>query len=313
MQVCLFIEPHRGASFDTQLAFASHADARGFFGLFRSDHYQSFGKGIPPGPTDAWVVLAGLAQTTERIRLGTLVTSATFRLPGPLAITVAQVDHMSGGRVEFGIGAGWYDREHTSYGIPFPSLAERLDRLAEQLEIITGLWGTPTGQRFTYAGRYYRLTDSPALPKPLQRPRPPVIIGGRELRRTPELAAQYADEYNAVFLSPQEARHRFNAVGEACDRLGRVGAPVRLSGGVPVACGRTDAEARRRAEHLYEAESALPLGKAALVGPPELLVERIGELQAAGAGRVYLRIGDLSDLAHLDLSADEVFPKVGVA
>src|SRR5690606_31816857 len=214
---------------------------------------------------------------------------------------------------ELGIGAGWYEREHTSYGIPFPPLAERLSRLAEQLAIITGLWSTPAGQTFTFDGRYYRLTDSPALPKPVQQPRPPVIVGGRGLRRTPELAARYADEYNAVFLTPREARHRFDAVTEACDRLGRVGAPVRFSAGVPVACGRTDAEARRRAEHLYETGSALPPSEAAVVGPPELLVERFGELQAAGAGRVYLRLGDLGDLDHLDLIADEVLPKVAVA
>lgn len=312
MQVCLFIEPHRGASYESQLIFTRHAEERGFFGVFRADHYQSFGGGNPPGPTDAWVTLGALARETVRIRLGCLVTSATFRLPGPLALAVAQVDHMSRGRVEFGIGAGWYEREHVSYGIPFPPLAERLARMAEQLEIITGLWRTPYGQGFTYNGRYYRLSEGPALPKPVQEPGPPVIIGGRGLRRTPELAARYADEYNATFLSPEEARRRFDAVRQQSERLGRVGAPVRLSGGVPVACGRTEAESRRRAQHLYEVDGVQPPGEAALVGPPELLVERIGQLRAAGAGRVYLRICDLNDLDHLDLIADEVLPKVAV-
>ncbi|MFS8497069.1 MAG: LLM class F420-dependent oxidoreductase [Micromonosporaceae bacterium] len=310
MQVCLFIEPHRGASYGDQLAFARHAEECGFFALFRADHYQSFGRGNPPGPTDAWVTLGALAQETARLRLGTLMTSATFRQPGPLAITVAQVDHMSGGRVEFGIGAGWYEREHTSYGIAFPSTAERFERLTEQLEIITGLWATPVDQTFTYKGRYYTLADSPALPKPVQRPGPPVIIGGRGLRRTPELAARYANEYNATFMGPEEARRRFEAVKQECERQGRRGTPLRLSGGVPVACGRTEAEARRRAQQLYEVDGVQPPGEAAVVGPPELLVERIGQLRAAGAERVYLRICDLHDLDHLDLIAAEVLPKI---
>lgn len=310
MQVCVFIEPHRGASYATQLAFARQVEACGFAGLFRADHYQPFGDSTGlPGPTDAWVTLAGLAVQTSRIRLGTLVTSATFRLPGPLAIKVAQVDQMSGGRVEFGIGAGWYDREHAAYGIPFPPLAQRLDRLAEQLEVVTGLWRTPVGETFSYHGRFYELQDAPALPKPVQRPGPPVIVGGRGPRRTPQLAARYADEFNATFLHPSEAAVRFGYVAEACRRIGRADPPL-FSGGVPVACGRTDAQARRRAERLHEQGSALPPGESVIVGPPDQLVERIGEFRQAGAGRVYLRIGDLVDLDHLELIAADVLPKV---
>ena len=306
----MFIEPHRGASYATQLAFARQVEAGGFAGLFRADHYQPFGKSSGlPGPTDAWVTLAGLAVQTSRIRLGTLVTSATFRLPGPLAIMVAQVDQMSGGRVELGIGAGWYGLEHVSYGIPFPPLAERIDRLAEQLDVVTGLWRTPVGEAFSYHGRFYQLRDAPALPKPVQRPHPPLIVGGRGLRRTPQVAARYANEFNATFLHPTEAAVRYRRVAEVCQRIGRA-EPPRLSGGIPIACGRTDAEARRRAEHLYEPGSALPPGEASVVGPPEQLVERIGEFREAGADRVYLRVGDLTDLDQLELVASEVLPKV---
>lgn len=310
MQVCVFIEPHRGADYPTQRVFAQQVEQCGFAGLFRADHYQPFGDsdGLP-GPTDAWVTLAALAVETSRIRLGTLVSSATFRLPGPLAIIAAQVDQMSGGRVELGIGAGWYELEHHSYGIPFPPLSQRLDRLAEQLEVITGLWHTPVGQTFSYQGRYYQLREAPALPKPVQRPGPPLIIGGRGPRRTPELAARFGTEFNATFLSPIEAGRRFDYVRQACLRLGRATPPL-LSGGVAVACGRTEAQARQRARHLAEPGRAVPPGEAPVIGGPEELVDRIGELAQQGAGRVYLRVGDLEDLDHLELIGSEVLPKV---
>src|SRR3954471_1274879 len=179
-----------GATYDDLLAVARRTEECGFDAFFRSDHYLTMAGDGLPGPTDAWVTLAGLARETSRVRLGTLVTSATFRLPGPLAIAVAQVDAMSGGRVELGLGSGWYDAEHTVYGIPFPPLGERFDRLEEQLAIVTGLWGTPVGGRFSYDGRYYTLRNSPALPKPMQQPGPPVIVGGLGRPRTPRLAAR---------------------------------------------------------------------------------------------------------------------------
>jgi F420-dependent oxidoreductase-like protein len=312
MQVCVFTEPHRGATYDDQLRFAQLVEQAGFAGLFRADHYQ--GMGSRPGgrgPTDAWTTLAGLARETTRLRLGTLVSSLTFRLPGPLAVTVAQVDQMSGGRVELGLGAGWYEREHRSYGIPFPPLAERLDRLAEQLDILTGLWRTPVGERFSYHGRHYELLDSPALPKPVQRPGPPVIVGGRGPRRTPELAARYADEFNAVFVTVPEAAAQFRRVTEAAARVGRA-APPRFSLGLVVACGRTAAEARRRAEALYEPGSVLP-PEDSVVGTPAQVADRIGQIAGLGAGRVYLRLADLSDLDHVSLLAERVLPQVAAA
>jgi F420-dependent oxidoreductase-like protein len=310
MRVCLFIEPHRGATYDDQLRLARHAEDAGFEGFLRADHYQSMGAdpGLP-GPTDSWITLAGLARETSKIRLGTLMNSVTFRQPGPLAVMVAQVDAMSGGRIELGMGAGWFEREHTSYGIPFPPVAERFDRLAEQLAVITGLWSTPDGARFSYDGKHYHLLDAPALPKPVQKPGPPIIVGGRGPRRTPEIAARFADEFNMPFKTVAETASGFSRVMAACERYERP--PHRqltLSAGVVVALGRTDAEARRRAAPLH-VPSALP-PEDPLVGSPDRLVQRIGELAEAGATRVHLRVIDMSDLDHVDLIAAEVLPQV---
>ncbi|MEU4379646.1 LLM class F420-dependent oxidoreductase [Micromonospora echinofusca] len=312
MRVTVFTEPHRGASYDDQLRFARLAEDGGFEGFLRADHYQAMGdEPALPGPTDAWLTLAALARETSRIRLGTLVTSATFRPPGPLAVMVAQVDQMSGGRVELGIGAGWYEREHTSYGIPFPAVGERFDRLAEQLEIVTGLWRTPPGETYSFTGDHYRLVDAPALPKPVQVPGPPIIVGGRGPKRTPELAARYADEFNMPFKTVAETAAAYERVREACDRTGRAEsgrAPLTLSAGIVVAIGRTDAEAQRRAAPLH-VKSALP-PEDPVVGSPAQLVDRIGEFAAIGATRVHLRLIDLADLDHLELIAAEVLPRL---
>ncbi|WP_281156338.1 LLM class F420-dependent oxidoreductase [Streptomyces sp. HYC2] len=312
VRICVFTEPHRGADYDDQLHFVRLAEDGGFEGFFRADHYQAMGAdpGLP-GPTDAWLTLGALARETSRIRLGTLVTSATFRLPGPLAVMVAQVDRMSGGRVELGIGAGWYEREHTSYGIPFPAVEERFDRLEEQLAVITGLWRTPASESFSYRGDHYRLVDAPALPKPVQVQGPPIIVGGRGPKRTPELAARYADEFNMPFKSVAETARAYQRVAEACDRTGRADTgrpPLVLSAGVVVAIGRTDAEAQRRAAPLH-VKSALP-PEDPVVGSPAQLVERIGEFAAIGAGRIHLRLTDLTDLDHLELVASEVLPQL---
>ncbi|GHJ14837.1 MULTISPECIES: LLM class F420-dependent oxidoreductase [unclassified Micromonospora] len=312
MRVTVFTEPHRGADYDDQLRFARLVEETGFEGFFRADHYRSMGnEPAPPGPTDAWLTLAALARETSRIRLGTLVTSATFRLPGPLAVMVAQVDRMSGGRVELGIGAGWYEREHTAYGIPFPPVNERFDRLAEQLEIVTGLWRTPSDETYSFTGEHYRLVDAPALPKPVQQPGPPVIVGGKGPKRTPELAARYADEFNMPFKSVAETAAAYERVREACDRTGRDAsgrAPLTLSAGIVVAIGRTDAEAQRRAAPLHVA-SALP-PEDPVVGSPAQLVDRLGEFAAVGTTRVHLRLIDFDDLDHVELIAAEVLPQL---
>jgi F420-dependent oxidoreductase-like protein len=261
-----------------------------------------------PGPTDAWTTLAGLARDTGRVRLGTLMTAATFRLPGPLAITVAQVDAMSGGRVELGIGTGWFDDEHTAYGIPFPSLSERFDRLEEQLAIITGLWDTPPDQTFTFAGRYYTVTESPALPKPVQSPRPPVLLGGMGKRRTPALAAKFADEFNLPFASIDDSAAQIGRIREACAEVGRDPATLRVSNALVLCCGRDDAEVKRRAAAIGRDPGELR--ENGLAGTPAEVVDKIGRYAAIGSQRIYLQVLDLDDLDHLDLVASEVSPQV---
>src|SRR6202011_468512 len=248
MNLRIFTEPQAGADYQAQRAVALAAEELGFDAFFRSDHYLKMGGGSGlPGPTDAWATLAGLAIETSRIRLGTMMSSATFRLPGPLAITVAQIDQMSGGRIEFGLGAGWYEAAHTAYGIPFPSPGERCDRLEEQLAIITGLWGTEEGETFSFAGSHYQLTDSPALPKPAQRPRPPVLLGGAGARRTPRLAARFADEFNVPFHTVPDSAAAFARVREACEAAGRYPSSMFYSVAQTVCCGKDEAEFRRRA------------------------------------------------------------------
>jgi F420-dependent oxidoreductase-like protein len=308
MQLRIFTEPQQGAAYGTLLTVARATEQLGFDAFFRSDHYLSMGGTGLPGPTDAWVTLAGLARETSRIRLGTLLSPATFRLPGPLAITVAQVDQMSGGRVELGLGAGWFEAEHTAYGIGFPPVRERFDRLEEQLAIITGLWGTAGGETFSFRGTYYTLTDSPALPKPAQRPRPPVLVGGGGPRRTPRLAARFADEYNVPFATVEDTQAAYGRVRQACREAGRDPGSLVYSAAQTVCCGRDGAELARRAQAIgYQVDD---LRKGGLAGSPEEIVDKLGRFAAAGAGRVYLQVLDLHDLDHLELLAAGVLPQV---
>jgi F420-dependent oxidoreductase-like protein len=309
MKLRIFTEPQQGASYATLRSVALAAEELGFDAFFRSDHYLKMGdvSGLP-GPTDAWTTLAGLAVETSRIRLGTLVTAATFRRPGPLAITVAQVDQMSGGRVEFGIGTGWFDAEHTAYGIPFPPLRERFERLTEQLEIITGLWGTAEGSTFSFAGAHYQLADSPALPKPAQRPRPPVLLGGAGPRRTPQLAARFADEFNVPFHSVTDSAEMFGRVRDACESAGRYSSSMTFSVAQIVCCGKDEASFRRRAEAIGRPPDELR--EHGLAGTPGEVAAKIAEFGESGADRVYLQVLDLDDLDHLELIAAEVAPQV---
>jgi len=309
MRLRIFTEPQQGASYDTLRRVATSTEALGFDGFFRSDHLMKMGPGDGlPGPTDSWATLAALATETSRIRLGTLVTAATFRLPGPLAITVAQVDEMSGGRVDFGIGTGWFEAEHQAYGVPFPPLKERFDRLEEQLAIITGLWETPQGETFSFDGTYYQVTDSPGLPKPAQRPRPPVILGGSGRRRTPALAARYADEYNANFVSVADAGAQFGRVRDACTAAGRDPESMVYTVAHTVCCGKDDAEVNRRAAAI--GRDAAALRDDGIAGTPSQVVDKIGQYGEAGASTVYLQVLDLADLDHLELLAAEVSPQV---
>lgn len=306
MRLRVFVEPQQGASYSQLLQVARHTETLGFDGFFRSDHYLAMGGDGLPGPTDAWVTLAGIARETHRLRLGTLVTSATFRLPGPLAIAVAEVDEMSAGRIELGIGAGWFDDEHLAYGIPFPPTSERFERLEEQLEIVTGLWSTPVGERFSYSGRHYRLEESPALPKPVQHPHPPLIIGGEGRSRTPQLAARFGDEFNAPFLVVDEAARQYDRVRKACEAAGRDPASLLLSAAVVVCCGRDEPEAERRAAAI--GRDLGELREHGVAGTPDEVVTRCRAYGAAGASTLYLQVLDLLDLDHLSLIANEVLP-----
>ena len=307
MQLRIFTEPQQGASYDTQLAVARAAEDLGFDAFFRSDHYLKMGEvsGLP-GPTDAWITLAGLARETSRIRLGTLVSPATFRLPGPLAIQVAQVDQMSGGRAELGLGTGWFGEEHTAYGIPFPD--KRFDLLEEQLAIVTGLWDTPEGETYSFQGKAYRLEDSPALPKPAQRPHPPIIVGGGGPKRTPRLAAQYADEFNVGFRTFEETVEGFERVRAAAAELGRDPGSIVLSIASTTVVGRDDAEVARRAE--ASGVSLDWLRTNGYAGSPAQVVDTLGRFAQAGVTRVYLQIQDMSDLDHLELIAAQVAPQL---
>ena len=307
MELRVFTEPQQGATFDDLARVAQEAERLGFGAFFRSDHYLGMGTEGLPGPSDAWVTLAGLARETETIRLGTMMTSATFRLPGPLAIAVANVDQMSGGRVELGIGAGWFEAEHTSYGIPFPGTAERFDRFEEQLAIITGLWATPAGERFGFEGVHYRLADSPALPKPVQSA-PPVLVGGLGKRRTPELAARYADEFNLPFVDEATTAAQFARVREACTAQGRDPGTMIWSNALVLCVGADEAEVGHRAAAIGREPAELRAN--GLAGTPAEVVDKIGRYAELGAQRIYLQVLDLADLDHLRLVAAEVMPHV---
>jgi F420-dependent oxidoreductase-like protein len=306
----IFTEPQQGATYDDLLAVARTAEELGFDAFFRSDHYLRMGDGdAGPGPTDAWITLGGLARETSQVRLGTLVTASTFRLPALLAIAVAQVDAMSGGRVELGIGAGWFDDEHRAHGIPFPSTRERFDRLEEQLAIITGMWTTPVGERFTHHGRHYQVTDSPALPKPVQQPHPPIVIGGYGTKRTPALAARYAQEFNLPFPPLDVYAAQIARVKKACADSGRDPDSLRTTVALVVCCGRDEAEFRRRADAIGREPDELRANGAA--GLPQEVVDRLCAFADAGAETAYLQVLDLSDLDHLGLLASDVMPAVG--
>jgi F420-dependent oxidoreductase-like protein len=282
MDLRVMLEPQQGATYDQQLAIAQAAEAEGFDGFFRSDHLTRFDQEDPgPGPTESWITLAGIARETSRIRLGTLVTSMTFRLPAMLAITVAQVDAMSGGRVELGLGTGWFDPEHHAHGVPFPPLGQRFDMLEEQLQIILGMWTTPLGERFNFEGKHYQLVDSPALPKPVQKPHPPIIIGGAGSKRTPRLAARYADEFNVPFHSVPDFTKAVDRVKKACADAGRDPASIVYTAAVNV-----DVRANK----------------------PEKVVKDLQEYKEAGAQRIYMQLLDVADVDQIHVLGNEVKP-----
>lgn len=298
MDYRIFTEPQQGASYDTLLSVAKATEAHGFDGFFRSDHYLKMGdaSGLP-GPTHAWLTLAGLARETENIRLGTLVSPITFYDPGSFAIMVAQVDAMSGGRVELGIGGGWYEAEHTAYGLPFPSLGERMSRFEEGLEQMVGLWTTPEGETFDHAGTFHQFVDSPALPKPHQRPYPPVVIGGRGKKRTPAMVAKYASDFNLPFVPFDDAPKVLDNVRQACVDIDRDPDTLVMSAALVACAGATEADVERRAAAI--GREPAELRDSGIAGSPEEIADKLGRYAEIGISRVYFQILDLDDLDHI--------------
>lgn len=290
------IEGQEGVTWQQWLALAHACEEHGIEALFRSDHYLSFHRGAGNGSLDAWATVTALAAATTTLRLGTLVSPATFRHPSELAKVAATADHVSGGRIELGLGAGWNEQEHRGYGFPFPEMSERLERFAEQLEIVHRQW---TEKRFDFAGRHYTLTDCTALPKPLQQPRPPIIVGGNAKQGTVRPAARFADEYNTVFCSPEEFATRRERIHAICEEEGRDPETLTLSLMLPI--GVTDA-GRRQLEDV-------PFRDVALVGTPAEITTQLREYEQAGCQRIMLQ-----HLLHEDLETiaaiGEIVPAV---
>jgi F420-dependent oxidoreductase-like protein len=309
MDLRIFTEPQQGASYDDLLAAARAAADHGFSGFFRSDHLLKMGdiSGLP-GPSETFVTLAGLAREVPGIRLGTLVTSATFRYPSMLAIAAAGVDQMSGGRLELGLGAGWFEDEHRAYGIPFGSgVGERFDRLEEQLEIVTGLWANPEGSSYSFSGKHFQLHGAPGLPKPAQRgregqPRVPLIIGGHGPKRTPRLAARYADEFNVGFSDLDVTTTQFERVRAACDEADRDPGELVYSAAQVLCVGRDEAEVARRAAAI--GRDVAELRENGMAGTVAEVTAKMRQWEAAGVQRMYLQVLDLSDLEHIALAAE---------
>ena len=306
MEYCIFTEPQQGATYDELLRCAQATERLGFTGFFRSDHYLAMGGDGLPGPSDAWTSLAGLARETERVRLGTLVSSVTFRHPGVLAIQVAQVDEMSGGRVELGLGTGWYAAEHSAYGIPFPE--KRFGLLEEQLEVITRSWATPIGERYSFDGAHYSLVDSPAMPKPIQA-KVPVIVGGGGPTRTPAIAARYADEFNIGVQREAVLAEKIAGVKAAAERIGRDPESLRYSVALTTFAGGNEAEVLRRGAEANRSPEQTR-SEANIWGDAERIAEKVARLAELGAQRVYFQVLNLRDLEHIEYLGREVLPKL---
>ena len=307
MDLRIFTEPQQGASYEQLLAVAWAAEECNFNGFFRSDHYLAMGQATGlPAYTDAWTTLAGLARDTTKIRLGTLVTPVTFRPAGSFPVVVSQVDHMSGGRVEVGLGAGWYEEEHRAYGLAFPSAKARYDLLEDQLRILRGALETPAGTVFEFAGHTCSVRLDPGPRQPAQRPHPPIIMGGGGGPRSSSLAASYADEFNAPFVGSDQAEKAYDAVRRACESQGRDPATLIWSTANVVCCGRSEADLARRARAIGR---ELPeLRENGFAGSPAEVLDKIGAYAAKGAQRIYLQVLDLADLDHIRLIAEEVMP-----
>jgi F420-dependent oxidoreductase-like protein len=313
MRVCLMLEGQEGITWEDWAALGAACEEHGFEGLFRSDHYLSVMGRPQRGSLDAWTTLAALAATTSRIRLGTLVSPATFRHPSVLAKSAVTVDHVSDGRVELGIGAGWHEAEHRAYGFPFGPLRTRMDVMAEQMEIVARSFAD---EPFSFSGEHYAIEDLDAQPKPVQRPRPPIIVGGSGGPRSLALTARWGDEYNTFGASTEDVRRRRTAFEEAWSDAGRDAAALRFSAMVVVLVGRDEAEVRDRVARLAEWEGSSEsdvrdsLRDRGAVGTVDEVAERLRALEAAGAQRVMLQHLLHDDLDAVELIGRELIPQV---
>jgi F420-dependent oxidoreductase-like protein len=326
MRFVLMIEAQQGVTYDEQLEIARHAEAAGFEAYFRSDHYESF-----PGPadnptTDAWAVLAGLARETSSVGLGVLVSPVTFRHPGNLAKLVTTVDHMSGGRLEFGIGAGWNDSEHERYGFAFPPIDERADMLEEQLEIVHGLLGEPDG--WSFRGRHYRVEGARTRPRAVEvqgRPssaagivRPRIIVGGGGTPRSMRIAARWADEFNVTSSGPEKLAATYAKLDSTLRDAGREPSTLTKSAMVGVLVARDEAELRERERSMLAALDAadaddrwwIERRKRWIHGTPDAAREAVRRFAAAGAERLMLQDFLPRDLDMIDLLGRELVGKV---
>jgi F420-dependent oxidoreductase-like protein len=310
-------EPQQGLSYDEIVGLVRHAEAAGFEAFFRSDHFGSFPGSREHPSTDAWTTLAGVARETTRIRFGTLVSPVTFRHPGTLAKIVGTVDEMSGGRVELGVGSGWNDGEHAQLGLPFPGLVERFDMLEEELEILHGLWREPDG--WSFEGKHWRVSGTLLRPKPVQRPHPPIILGGSGKPRSIRLAARWADEYNIQGVTPAEVPPVAAALERACVEEGRAPGSVVLSAMLGVLVAADEADFGARLEGLMgvfglssadQADWLTRRRPSYLMGTPDEVVRRIAEYEEAGLQRIMLQDWLPTDLDMVSLVAQEVLPKV---
>jgi F420-dependent oxidoreductase-like protein len=307
VQLRVLMEPRHGATYDRILAMAQATERAGFDAFFRSDHYLGIDSADPDYlPTDSWTTLGGLARETTTVKLGTLMTAGTYRTPAVLAMAVASVDQMSNGRICLGIGTGWYEREHEAFGIPFPGMGERFDRLEEALTIINGLWTTPRGEQFSFAGRFWQLEQCANFPELVQRPRPEIIIGGTGPRRTPLAAARFADEFNSG--SGRDCAERFANVRRVCEEIGRDPATLRMSATTQVICGETRADAESRLERLGPPGARMLAN--GVVGTPSDVIAALEKLAQDGSEIVYLHIFDIDDLDHIALIGSEVLPQL---